>query len=302
MYYYSLDKSIESKFEIANVKETKQLIGLRSSEFLAYQFEVWEEIYGKIEKAIVPILGETSEKKLFNSEGIVFEFAKIKNDSNIQKFANKYGLLGIAGPTSETKEMYKQFKPEELPFEYSYFEPIQIWWYFIEKIRQNLKLYRALVNNHQGGEIEIEDNILRLEAIGEKSNFTGHYWVNWNDGSRTGIQLNEEEAEELDFVTIARRVLIQNIKTVIERGQILINPEIIETNKPPLGIAIIERKYTPYLITAIYNDFWKMISINQPVHICENPKCKLPFPKIKRQKYCSQACKQEHYRIRQKEK
>lgn len=303
MYSYSLDGIGKSKFEIANVKERKQLMGMRSIDFIDYQFKVWEKVYGEIEKGIVPMLEGEITNKPFNREGIVFEFSKLKTDKDIHKFANKYGLLGIAGPTPETEDMYTKFyKPEALPLERSNFEPIQVWWYFIEQIQKNLKLYRALVNNHRGEYVEIEDEILRLQPIEFEGQFLGHYWVTWSDGSETNVQLTEKEAEKMDFISIGRQVLIQNIKPMIEKGKKFIDPKIVESNKPPLGITVIESEYTPYLLTAIYDDFWKLISKNHTVSICENPKCKLPFNKVKRQKYCSNACKQEHYRIRKNEK
>ncbi|MDK8747556.1 hypothetical protein QP810_10000 [Streptococcus agalactiae] len=303
MNSYSLDGLSESRFEIANLRTGRQLHGIKSMELGAWQINIWELKYGFIDKGIIPLSEGEPTIREFKRDGLVFEFSKLRSDKDIQKFANKYGMLGIARIVPGNENLYINTENlEELPLGLSEFEPIQLWWYFIETIRKNLKLYRALVNNHYGEKVEIEENLLRLEPIVFEEKFIGVYKVIWSDGSNTGLQVTEKESETLDFIDIGRQVLIHNIKPMIEKGPRLINAEIVESNKYPLGITVIESENTPYLLATIYYDFWKIISVNKPIYICENPNCKLPYPKVKRQKYCSNACKQEHYRIRKSTK
>ena len=72
----------------------------------------------------------------------------------------------------------------------------------------------------------------------------------------------------------------------------------VKTDMPKMRVAnvtleelIADTSGSKFNITSIINN-------NEPVHICENLNCKLPFKKVKRQKYCSNACKQEAFRIR----
>ncbi|HZH59608.1 MAG TPA: hypothetical protein VEY70_08545 [Metabacillus sp.] len=103
--------------------------------------------------------------------------------------------------------------------------------------------------------------------------------------------------KEVSFLELAQGLLALKVNSLGNQG-IKMVPETIVTGKPPLGFTIKEWKYTPHLIRAIYHDLWNLVSNNEPVHICQNSNCKLPFKKVKRQKYCSNACKQEAYRIR----
>lgn len=144
-------------------------------------------------------------------------------------------------------------------------------------------------------------NMLRqIKQFREERNYT--YIIEWSDGSPTGCLIHSEPVEKGDFLGIARTVLIRNVNEQTHRSINNIATDIIETNKPPLGFIVQESKTTNYLINAIYYDLWDLISKNEPVYICANPNCKLPFKKVKRQKYCSNACKQEAYRIRKKQK
>ena len=152
---------------------------------------------------------------------------------------------------------------------------------------------------HTGFRIEC-----KVLNIGEKvdDNEGSFYIIEWSDGSPTGCLIHSKPVEKGDFLGIARTVLIRNVNEQTHRSINNIATDIIETNKPPLGFIVQESKTTNYLINAIYYDLWDLISKNEPVYICANPNCKLPFKKVKRQKYCSNACKQEAYRIRKKQK
>jgi hypothetical protein len=245
------------------------------------------------------------ENQNFERSGLAFEFSKLKTEKDIDKFANKYGLLGITFPTSYEISRFQNAEPLSLDFAffsvprgYGYCEPIDLWFFYIKQVQKTLKLYKALVSIHASemSEQEIECNLLN---IGEE--FNGGYLVEWWDGSHTGNTVTKELAEKGDFLQIAKETLIRNVNFHGNQKISSIVSSVIDTDKPPLGFTIQESKYTDHLINAIYYDLWQLISKNQPVYICENPNCKLPFEKVKRQKYCSNACKQEAYRLRKQQ-
>ncbi|WP_270583817.1 hypothetical protein [Bacillus smithii] len=313
---YSLDGKTDSLFlkgELINVDDFKGSWHIRGNRH-------WEKYLGveKIEKGITEKAGSYKEPNDFQRNGIAYEFSKLKTEDDINKFANKYGLLGIGTPSytdavaeNKVRKMLSPknplFKPSysffTLSHGRSYFEPLEIWWFHIQQIRNLLKLYKTLVNIHNGSENE-NDIECKVLNIGEKvdGNEGSFYIIEWSDGNPTGCLIHSEPVEKGDFLGIARTVLIRNVNEQTHRSINNIATDIIETNKPPLGFIVQESKTTNYLINAIYYDLWDLISKNEPVYICANPNCKLPFKKVKRQKYCSNACKQEAYRIRKKQK
>lgn len=68
---------------------------------------------------------------------------------------------------------------------------------------------------------------------------------------------------------------------------------ISETNKK-----ILEDTNKLMIMLEVRQERISEININIALVECENPNCNKRFVKRKRQKYCSNACKQEHYRIR----
>ncbi|OJH15996.1 hypothetical protein BLX88_25895 [Bacillus obstructivus] len=297
---YSLDGQIPSSFFRASVQSIDE-VNFGKTQFRGNK--QWKEFFGLSElKEVVSItLREQIEFDTIQRNGIAFEFSKLKNHKEINDFANKYGLLGIKPPDiwmkmelSELKKRWGNGICLLLKTGFSYCEPLQLWEYYINQIRNILKLYRALVNIHRGdlGANELEDKYLRIGFF-----HNGGYMVEWGDGQITGCTISETTAEKANWIEIAREVLISSVinksKTVNHFAA-----NIIETGKPPLGFTIQESKYTNILLNTIYYDIWELISNNEPVHICGNPNCKLPFKKVKRQQYCSNACKQEAYRIR----
>jgi len=297
MFFYLLNSKEKSFFPTASVLEVNEY----NLEKLQGAKE-WLECLGKNTGKFVSVargtMGET-----FNPQGLAYEFSKLKSEKEINEFANRYGLLGISTPNHA--EINKIKLKRDLYQDSSYFidlpngqsdcEPVELWFFHIKQMQKLLKLYRALINinKREMKESEIEENLLIVkEPIG------GSCQILWGDGSWTGATFPVEEIEkEEGFLNLARGILAHNVNLIGNQniGRFV---NTIETGKPPLGFTIEESKYTPHLIKAIYHDLWQLISKNEPVHICENLNCKLPFKKVKRQKYCSNACKQEAYRIR----
>ncbi|MBO1005758.1 hypothetical protein [Pseudogracilibacillus auburnensis] len=313
--FYSLDDEFDSLFikgKLINVKDERQgswrLRGVKH----------WAKYLGldEIKKGVTQSERQGSASNTFQRKGIAYEFSKIKTEKDIHQFANKYGLLGIATPKAQIAMAQQKVIEElsdsplfshitsffEIEYGKSYFEPLEVWWFYIDQIRKLLKLYKTLTNIHAGSEDKsnIEYNVLN---IGQKveSNEKYFYIVEWWDGTNTECLIKSELAESGDFLRIARSVLIDSVNKQTSRGINSLAIEVVETNKPPLGFHVREGKSTEYLINTIYYDLWNLISNNEPVYICSNPNCRLPFQKVKRQKYCTNACKQEAYRIRKKD-
>lgn len=172
------------------------------------------------------------------------------------------------------------------------------WWDPIERIKKFLKLYNQLVSlyNNEISEDEFEGSLL---SVGNKVKGSDSlYWIEWWDGQNTGISFFEEELVNLSFADIARQTLIKELKTFTNKQTFRTIASMHPTSKIPIGFTIEEAVYSRTLIGAIYQDFWNLVTRNEPISICENPNCKLPFSKVKRQKYCNDACKQEAYRLR----
>ncbi|WHZ03390.1 hypothetical protein QNH48_01445 [Neobacillus sp. YX16] len=298
--------------EVLNIKkdtddEKRKVQGPLQKEFNRWQryfSAADEEMVGGFTRTYIYIKLEENR----SLEGIANKFSKIKNIDQLIDFAFTYGNLGL---TLEQKniDIFEGLK-KHLGTDYSvtywdafanvtpgftYFEPIELWWYQIEKVRKVLKLYRALSRLNRGLSAEIEDTILRIREQAYNNRQNG-YHIDWYDGTPTHVYVTDEESS--DFIKIGRQVLRDSIQRYASKGLVIKASEIIETEKSALGFYVLEKKTTEYLITAIYYDLWKLINANMVVEICQNPKCQLPFIKVKRRKHCSDACKQEAYRIR----
>jgi hypothetical protein len=241
-------------------------------------------------------------------EGLASKFSKIKTEKELISFATTYGMLGLS-ISPDYKKLLEPFIPKFNGIEVakaltdigdSHYEPFELWWHHIAVVRKIMKLYRALVRTNKNNSVEIEENILRTGKPRKNKKGMKMYTVLWYDNTSTHVSLNERELEEMSFAQIGRKVLIKSIGRYT-RCVNIVPTEIIETEKSDLGFYVLEKKATPYLITAIYYDLWKLINANVIIEICANERCKLPYVKTKRQKYCSNACKQEAYRIRKEQ-
>lgn len=309
MGYYCLDNktvSVIQKAKLCDIHSDK-------SEEAKIFSKQWEKVLQKevgyaLTGEFEDFIGEIS------FEGIAFKFSKLKTNDEIIKFAEKYGLLGFETPTKISSYFYEMkeeigdavylysWEPGKPLFfkigEFSVFEPIELWKFFIDRVRRVLKLYNYLVKVHEN-KMKPEELEGKILCVGKKAKtFSDYYWLEWEDGKNTGILVSEENLEEKPFLETAQRFLIDEIKTFTDRRISNTLIDIKETTKTPIGFTVEESKATHTLITTIYNDIWQLIVKQQPISICKNPKCQLPFEKVKRQKYCSNACKQEAYRIR----
>jgi hypothetical protein len=285
------------------------------SEEIQQEFKKWDDCYRSDKKSLNEGVArpfqfiQVAGKK--DIDGLASEFSKIKNHEQLINFASKYGNLGLPFPSHAWK-LLKEVKVWDSEVSMSplaafsnvqpgdsYFEPIELWWHHIKTVRKILKLYRALIRAKKYGETEIEENVLRIELLPRhpKSNYDA-YHINWYDDSWTTVRLTEKQVLNMDFIKIGRLVLQKLIQRFASNGIRITASEIVESPKNDLGFYVLEKKTTPYLITAIYYELWQLINADMVVEICKNPNCKEPFLKNKRSEYCSNACKQEAYRIR----
>jgi hypothetical protein len=307
---YSLDGKIQSTYAKGHLIESKDF---KHGKWETKGLESWANFLGvdTIKKGISYIWEDfESDPVDFKRTKIATEFSMLKTEKEIDAFARKYGLLGFSTPKYLTKEQHEWFREKygisnELFFlsqGYPYFEPLEVWYFHIDQIQKILKLYKTLKNIHNGTEENnIECNLLNIGEMFVNEKGEKGYYIEWYDGVEASAVVEAEIVEAGDFLEIARIVLIKSVEYLAYKNLKIVATDIIKTDKPPLGFYVQESKTTEHLITAIYYDVWELISNNEPISICENPNCKLPFPKEKKEKrkrYCNDACKSEAYRTR----
>lgn len=295
---YNLDKKFRlvynaiSFIDGSNIKNAEMIL-----DECINQYKLWKDYYkdwrknqglsGELQGIITEIdMKPTYANKIkqTNIDNISYEFISLKTDEDILQFAKKYGMLGLL-PDSRLGE---------LALQKTHFEPFELWRSEIKKFTKILKLYGALSTNNEKTEKIIEDNIIKVST---DTNVTGWYEIYWYDNTQVRKSFPEQALHQMSMIDIGRIILSEKLQEYTKDINLKID-KIITSEKNKMGFYITEKRETQYLITAIYYDLWDKINSNVPINICANPKCQLPFMKIKRQKYCSNACKQETYRLR----
>ncbi|MBT2663085.1 hypothetical protein [Bacillus sp. ISL-45] len=111
-----------------------------------------------------------------------------------------------------------------------------------------------------------------------------------------------EYLEDKDILEIAQYALAKVLEFHISGG-INIGVDDLISNPSTKGFRITEKRYTRFLLAAIYYELWQTINDAKNVYLCENKKCRNPFVKSgRKKKYCNEACKQGAYRTRLEEK
>ncbi|MFP3886789.1 hypothetical protein U8V97_15180 [Priestia filamentosa] len=248
----------------------------------------------------------------FNKEGLINEFVRLKTPEDITSFAQKYGLLGIKAPdieqiTSTYPVVQYLMRPSYIftGYDFSVFEPIDLWIWHIKEVRQIFKLYNVVKkksSDEQVNElIEIKIHKGRLEDhLYEDGDILNSFFVHWTSGEQ--ILKLPQLLEEQSLLEIGRYTLIKMLESRLFGGVHEGGIYTIGIHSGNKAFKVRERKYAVSLLAAIYYDLWKKIVDDINIYFCGNIKCGLPFVKSGRQKYCSDACKQEAYRIRHKEK
>ncbi|MEN3132679.1 hypothetical protein [Bacillus albus] len=295
---YNLDQKFRLAYDAVSVFDGNNLqdVETLTEEGIA-QYELWKEYYEdwreslgesvELQGIVTEIDQEplyTNEIKEISIENISHEFSSLKSNDDIVHFSKKYGMLGLL----------PDFHLGTHTLHRTHFEPFEIWHSEIQEFTKIMKLYKALSTNNDKTEDLIEINVIK---VSEKPDLRGDFGILWYDDTPTRKYFTEQNLQDLNMVDIGRFILAMKLEESMKGIELKIN-KIVKSEKNKIGFYITEKRETPYLITAIYYDLWEKINSNLQVSICANPKCKLPFMKVKRQKYCSNACKQEDYRIR----
>lgn len=290
----------------------EQHIGPASKEILKNSIDNWNKALRGNVSLVLKLAGseEDSHQIVFNNDGLMSEFAGLKTNKDIEKFSKKYGLLGIQHPEdAQVNSTSPAIKATVQPwfifrnYGFSVLEPIELWHWHINEVQKILKLYHAV---RKAKSNELVDEIIEVKmrrgmfgSLAEDRRITERYFIYWTNGEE--IFMVPEEFEEKTILEIAQYTLVKILEYHISGGINLGVGDFIF--KPSTkGFMITEKRYTKYLLAAIYYDLWQTINDSKHVYICENKNCRLPFVKSGRKKYCNEACKQEAYRIRLEEK
>lgn len=300
------DKNVKSKFNSASVK-TRVDLSKNGNRTILNEIEDWERVDKKeFEYYVVDSLNNSIYENTFTFKGLVNEFSRIQTIDDVNSFANKYGLLGLSHPDSKAdwptedgsyntlNDFYSSHEISRYGFSELIVEPIDLWFKNVQQIRKLMKLYRLLKRYHAGAVENLVDDLIEFKAITE-----GYFQIYWFDGEMTSLTYSQEQIDSLNDESILRELLIRSTLLFIQ-DRIKVAPEIIDSSKTPLGFYVTEIPTSKQLLNAIYFDLWKMLSEDVTIEICLNPECNLPFIKNKRQKYCSNSCKQQAYRNRKR--
>ncbi len=303
--------------DVHNLKSEQIEIGGFSEELLIESINNWRKALRIVtgqDLSLALKLDLTKEQPYqitFNNEGLMNEFASLKTIKDIESFSKKYGLLGIKPPDkNQLENPYSSVRrtiQEAFIFNdygFSVFEPIELWLWHISEVRKILKLYDVIRN--ESSENLIKEIIEIRKPIEHKTSglhfgkaeLTEPVYVNWNTGEH--ILLLPETMKKQPWLEIGQYTLSKVLESRIAGG-IQIGVGDIVRNSLTKSFKVIERRYTHYLLAAIYYDLWQNINNDRNIYKCANRSCGLPFVKSKRKKYCSDACKQEAYRSRKRQ-
>ena len=290
----------------------EQNIGPASKQILQTSINNWSKALGGRLSYVLKLAGDEEEtiQIIFSNDGLLNEFASLKSHKDIEYFSKTHGLLGIQHPDTEQVNSPHPAIQATLqpPFIFTLYgesvlEPIELWEWHIKEVQQILKLYHAI---RKAKSEDYLNNIIEIKmergpfgsSIDDKRIYD-RYFVYWTNGEL--ILMLPSEYEEKSMLEIAVYTLAKIIQSRISRGVNLGVGDII-FNPSTKGFKTIEERYTNNLLAAIYYELWQTINDSKNIYICENKNCRSPFVKSGRKKYCNEACKQEAYRIRVKEK
>ncbi|NEU29181.1 hypothetical protein GN156_00085 [bacterium LRH843] len=316
--YYPLSNSSKINLypvelvSIENLVVEQQNLGPASKEFLEESIKNWSKVLGGNLSFGLKLAGleKDSHQLIFNNSGLMDKFASLKTIKDIEAFSMKYGLLGIKHPeNAQVNSHFPAIIATLVPsiiftkYGFSVFEPIELWQWHIIEVRKILRLYQTARKTNSDEllyeVIEIKMHSGMFGSLAEDREVTQRYFVHWANGE--AILMLPNELEEKPILDIARYTLVKILESRISGGINLEPGEVISHNSTK-EFTISEKRYSRYLLAAIYYDLWQTINNSKNVHLCENKNCRLPFIKSGRKKYCNEACKQEAYRIRIEER
>ncbi|SMQ60886.1 hypothetical protein SAMN05444673_0435 [Bacillus sp. OV166] len=306
--------------ELVNVENLEKEIveiGGFSEEFLTESINSWQKgmkilVDRDISLALMLNTSKTDPHQIiFNTEGLMNEFATLKTFKDIESFSKKYGLLGIKHP--DLNHLYSPHPVSQYTKKASYifhtygfsvFEPIELWLWHIHEVQKILRLYDVIRNESSEEQIreiiEIKDPFEHdpSDIYFEKIQINKPFNVHWTTGER--IFMLPETMRKQSLLEIGQYTLSKILESRL-KGGIQISVSDIVRNPLTKSFKVVESRYTQYLLAAIYYDLWQIINDDRNIYKCANKNCGLPFVKTRRKKYCSAACKQEAYRNRKKD-
>lgn len=301
---YSLSEhgfSLPSIFNSAHILSREELLSF-DNETICNEIMDFEESYERKFDFYLYDSGHPSNyMNEFKFEGIVYEFNELKNKNDIETFAQKYGLLGIAHPKplnysplekyENLDAFYKSGEASRFGLDGLTVEPLDLWEEQIKHLQKlmNLFVYLKKHKNNFSKLANYEHFII--------NEWSGGYDVYWKDKTKAGWGYEKEKLNSP--LTICNEILI---KSILTRTQNLKSEtKTFDSPKSPLGIHIVKIPYTNSLIEAIYYDFERNLNKDTDLDVCQNPLCNRTFKRIdKRTKWCSSSCKQDAYRARKK--
>lgn len=312
--YYPLSYSEKINLHPVDMVSVEQLITGEEHlhEFVIDSLINWRKALGNEISTVLMLEGPESNSNqiIFNKDGLIREFSSLNTNEDIKLFSKNYGLLGIRFP--ESKQLNSQEPSVKATLNLNYFfnnygfsvlEPVELWRWHITEVRNILKLYDLVKKSSPEDRvyetIEIKQSKGKYGDLAEDQEIYERYFVHWTSG--LPILELPEEFEEKTILEIARFTLAEILESHLS-GAINIGVGKLIDNPSTNVFQITEKRYSKYLLGAIYYDLWQKINGSTNIHLCGNKRCRRPFFRASRQLYCNEACKQEAYRIRLAEK
>ncbi|MEH7484858.1 hypothetical protein V7157_28075 [Neobacillus drentensis] len=234
------------------------------------------------------------------TKGIATRFAKLQTDKEILEFAKEYGLLGVLMPS--------YISPDYGP---TVIEPINFWKFYINQIKNLLKLYKMLKKKHKNKKIDIIGELINYKEITDLAEEKGLDPAEleklglgpfeWKNGGSIYFAEEPVSVDHVDYDYITGvYIFISLIRNGLKGA---INPDyadIVAAKDTEIGFRIKEVSTTNYLLAAIYYDLLQLFNTDKVVKFCEREGCGNPFIKSGRKKYCCDSCKTQASNDRRK--
>ncbi|MDM5450877.1 hypothetical protein [Peribacillus simplex] len=175
----------------------RKFLGPASKEMLKNSMTNWSKALRGIISFALTLTGleEDSHQIVFNNDGLINEFASLKTNKDIEEFSKKYGLLGIKAPdTEQVNSQHPLVKATLQPsfifngYGFSVFEPLDLWFWHINEVRQILKLYNTLRKDSSEERvnqiIEIKMAKGRFGSLAEDRRITERFFIHWTKGGQ----------------------------------------------------------------------------------------------------------------------
>ncbi|PSL41256.1 hypothetical protein B0H94_1202 [Salsuginibacillus halophilus] len=215
-------------------------------------------------------------------------FANLHTESDIEAFAQTYGLLGV--------RQQESFKLESC---LSLFEPVSFWKKEMKEFQRMLKLYKFHLDQLEERDIYKSGNY-RITTVEYSGGTETH--LTWFDGKffyyDKELRTLRDEFKNPIGISLASYIVSSYISLDLKMSGI-IHPA-AEQKMRARNDKYKEDLRTSTLLSAIYIDLWEMMKRGTPIEYCHYEACRTVFqPANKRQRFCSNACKQANYRKKQ---